>query len=133
MPIKITEKQNITKLDKAKEGIILPLFCPTCARTLKPHLDKRWYVMYGHCFDCQVMAEHKLRQENKLEQVEKEVTNDYIEGLSKDFEIWFEDFINTKESFITEQGDVEKCDGSGKEQLLRQKQEVIEYLKLLKK
>jgi hypothetical protein len=126
-------KQNITKLDNAKKGIILPVFCPTCAKSMKPHLDKRWYVMYGHCFDCQVMAEHKLRQENKLEQVEKEVTNDYIEGLSKDFEIWFEDFINTKESFITEQGDVEKWDGSGKEQLLRQKQEAIEYLKSLKK
>jgi hypothetical protein len=24
-------KQNITKLDKAKEGIVLPLFCPTCS------------------------------------------------------------------------------------------------------
>ena len=45
-------KQNITKLDKAKEGIVLPLFRPTCSRAMKPHLDKKWFVMYGHCFDC---------------------------------------------------------------------------------
>ena len=31
--IKNGVKQNITKLDKAKEGIVLPLFCPTCARS----------------------------------------------------------------------------------------------------
>jgi hypothetical protein len=29
--------------------------------------------MYGHCFNCQVDFEHKLRQENKLEEVEKQV------------------------------------------------------------
>ena len=50
-------KQNITKLDKAKEGIVLPLFCSTCSSAMKPHLDKKWFVMYGHCFNCQVDAE----------------------------------------------------------------------------
>ena len=49
--IKNSVKQNITKLDKAKEGIVLPLFCPTCSKSTKPHLDKKWFVMYGHCFN----------------------------------------------------------------------------------
>jgi hypothetical protein len=34
---------------------------------------------------------------------------------------------------VTEAGDIEKWDGSGKEQLLRQKEEALEYLKSLKK
>jgi len=105
-------KQNITKLDKAKEGIVLPLFCPSCSRTMKPHLDKRWFVMYGHCLDCQVDFEAELKKQG-----------------TKDLEVWFDELINEKQSFITEAGDVEKWDGSGKTQLLKYKEEALEYLK----
>ncbi len=121
-------KQNITKLDKAKEGIVLPLFCPTCSRTMKPHLDKKWFVMYGHCFDCQVDFEAKLKKEGKLQEFEKQVINDHLEGTIVDFEIWFDELINSKDEFITEAGDIEKWDGSGKTQLLKYKQEALEYL-----
>jgi len=126
-------KQNITKLDKAKEGIVLPVFCPTCSKTMKPHLDKRWYVMYGHCFNCQVDHEAKLKKSGQLEEVEKQVVNDQVDGLTKDFEIWFDEILNSKNTFVTEQGDVEKWDGSGKEALLKQKEEALKYLKSLKK
>lgn len=126
-------KQNITKLDKAKEGIVLPVFCPTCSKTMKPHLDKRWYVMYGHCFNCQVDYEAKLKKSGQLEEVEKQAVNDHVDGLTKDFEIWFDEMLNSKNSFVTEQGDVEKWDGSGKEALLKQKEEALKYLKSLKK
>jgi len=121
-------KQNITKLDKAKEGIVLPLFCHTCSRSMKPHLDKKWFVMYGHCFDCQVDFEAQLKKEGKLEEFEKQVINDHLEGTINDFEAWFDELINSKDQFITEAGDIEKWDGSGKEQLLKYKQEALEYL-----
>jgi len=126
-------KQNITKLDKAKEGIVLPLFCSCCNNVMKPRLDKRWYVLYGHCFNCQVDAEHKLRKEGKLEEVEQQITNDHVDGMTKDFEVWFNELLNTNDSFVTEQGDVEKWDGSGKEQLIKQKEEALKYLQSLKK
>jgi hypothetical protein len=96
---------------------------------MKPHLDKRWFVMYGHCFDCQVDFEHDLRKQGKLQEFEKQVTNQHLEGMTKDFEVWFDELINEKNQFITENGDVEKWDGSGKEQLLKYKQEALEYLK----
>ena len=126
-------KQNVTKLDKAKEGIVLPLFCSCCNNVMKPHLDKRWYVLYGHCFNCQVDAEHKLRKEGKLEETEQQITNDHVDGITKDFEVWFNELLNTNDSFVTEQGDVEKWDGSGKEQLIKQKEEALKYLQSLKK
>lgn len=126
-------KQNVTKLDKAKEGIVLPLFCSCCNNVMKPHLDKRWYVLYGHCFNCQVDAEYKLRKEGKLEETEQQITNDHVDGMTKDFEVWFNELLNTNDSFVTEQGDVEKWDGSGKEQLIRQKEEALKYLQSLKK
>jgi hypothetical protein len=89
--------------------------------------------MYGHCFDCQVDFEAQLRKEGKLEEFEKQVINQHLEGTIQDFEIWFYELINTNESFITEQGDVEKWDGNGKTQLLKYKEEALEYLKKQKK
>ena len=126
-------KQNITKLDSAKQGVIVPLFCPKCSTAMKPHRDKQWYVINGHCFNCQVDHEFQLRKEGKLEEVEKQVINDHLEGTIQDFEIWFDDLINTKDQFITEAGDIEKWDGSGKAQLLKYKEEALEYLKKQKK
>lgn len=126
-------KQNITKLDSAKQGVVLPLFCPKCSKSMKPHLDKQWFIINGHCYNCQVDYEFQLRKEGKFDEMEKQVVNDHLEGITKDFEIWFDEMINSKESFITEDGDIEKWDGSGKEQLLKQKQEALEYLKSLKK
>jgi len=131
--IKNGVKQNITKLDKAKENMVLPLFCPKCSKTMKPHLDKRWFLINNHCYNCQVDYEFQLRKEGKLEETQNNVVNDHIDGITKDFEVWFDEMINEKNSFITEQGDVEKWDGSGKEALLKQKQEALEYLKSLKK
>jgi len=89
--------------------------------------------MYGHCFDCQIDFEAKLKQEGKMEEYEKQVVNDHLEGTIKDFEVWVDELINTNETFVTEQGDVEKWDGSGKAQLLKYKKEALEYLKKQKK
>ncbi len=96
---------------------------------MKPHLDKRWFVMYGHCLDCQVDFEAELKKQGKLQEFEDKVVNANIEGVTKDLEVWFDELINEKQSFITEAGDVEKWDGSGKTQLLKYKEEALEYLK----
>ena len=131
--IKNGVKQNITKLDKAKEGIVLPLFCPSCSRTMKPHLDKRWFVMYGHCFDCQVTFEAELKKQGKLQEFEDKVVNANIEGVTKDLEVWFDELRNEKQPVITDAGDSEKWDGSGKQQLLKHKQEALDYLQKQKR
>ena len=89
--------------------------------------------MYGHCFDCQVDHEAELKKQGKLEEVEKQVINDHLDGTIKDFEIWFDEIINSKDQFITEAGDIEKWDGSGKTQLLKYKEEALEYLKKQRK
>ena len=126
-------RQNITKLDSAKQGVVLPLFCPCCSKSMKPNLDKQWFIVNGHCYNCQVDYEFQLHKEGKFEEMQQQAVNDHVDGITKDFEIWFNEMINTKDQFVTEAGDIEKWDGSGKEQLLRQKEEALEYLKSLKK
>ena len=132
--IKNGVKQNITKLDKAKKGIILPLFCPSCSKMMKPSLDKQWYIMYNHCFDCQVIFESNLRRKGEWEEYEKNIFNADIEGLQKDFQVWIEDQINeSNSSYVTEAGDVENWVGSSKSKLLEAKAEALKYLESLKK
>jgi len=127
-------KQNITKLDKAKESIHLPLFCPCCSNVMKPHLDKRFYLQYKRCFNCQVDFESDLRKKGLLEEYEKFVLNSDIDGIINDFNIWIDEEISeSNTSYVTEAGDVERWVGSSKQKLLENKEETIKYLQSLKK
>ena len=127
-------KQNITKLDKAKAQIHLPLFCPECSTVMKHRYDKRFYLQYNRCFNCQVSFETDLKGKGLWEDYEKNILNSDIDSLIKDFSVWIDEQLETKmESYVTEAGDIESWKGSSKEHLLKNKEVVIEYLLSLKK
>jgi hypothetical protein len=128
-------KQNVTKLDKARETINFPLFCPACKKKMKPHLDKKWFQLNQHCFDCQIDFETHLKTSGQWQTYQKKVNNEGLEGVLKDFEDWINEEIQNQDnqSFITEAGDVEKWVGSNKNVLLKQKEDTINFLQSLKK
>ena len=127
-------KQNITKLDEAKKAINMPLFCPSCSNLMKKTLDKRFYLQFNHCLDCQIEYEQKLKIEGKWGEEDKKHVNDNIDNLINDFNIFFEESLHSSnEDFITEAGDVERWVGSNKAKMLESKKETLEYLKSLKK
>jgi len=128
-------KQNVTKLDSAREAVNFPIFCPSCKKPMKPHLDKKWYSMYKRCFNCQIDFEYEIRKQGLWDDYEKMIHNSDIEGLIQEFQIWVDEEIehNTIQSYITEGGDVEKWTGSVKNKLLESKEETIKYLQSLKK
>ena len=127
-------KQNITKLDKAKESIHMPLFCPSCNNLMKKQADKRFYLQFKRCLDCQIDFEAELKKQGLWEVYDKSFINDNVDNLINEFEIWFEEAINhSNEDFITEGGDIEKWVGSAKKKMLESKEETIEFLKKLKK
>jgi len=56
-----TEQEKINeKLEVTKEARV-PWFCPECKKVMKRRLDDRMWYLYGHCFNCQVEVENKLR------------------------------------------------------------------------
>lgn len=128
-------KQNVTKLDAAKEAVNFPIFCPSCKKVMKPHIDKKWYSLYKHCFDCQIDYETELRIKGEFQQHVQNTINSDLDGIINDFESWIDDQIqnNKNESFITEAGDMEKWSGSNKNQLAKAREETIKYLQSLKK
>ena len=127
-------KQNVTRLDKAKESLHLPLFCPECNNVMKKSNDKLFYIQYHRCFDCQIEFETELRIKGFWNEYEKHILNSDIDGAIHDFNIWIDEEINTSnESWVTEAGDIEKWVGSAKDKLLQSKEETIKYLESLKK
>ena len=128
-------KQNVTKLDAAKAAINLPLFCPSCKKVMKPHLDKKWFQMYKRCYNCQIDFEYEIRKQGLWEEYEKVIFNSDIEGIIEKFETWINEEIEHSEiqSYITEAGDIEKWTGSIKNKLLESKDETLQYLQSLKK
>ena len=108
-------KQNITKLDKAKESIHVPLFCPCCNNLMKNKHDKAFYLQYKRCFNCQAEFETELRIKGLWEDYEKHILNSDIDAMINEFSIWIDEQMDeTNTSYITEAGDVERWVGSSK-------------------
>ena len=62
----------IPKMTELMQDIRMPLFCKECSKIMKKRLDDKMWRLYGHCFDCQIIIENKLRIEGRYEEWEKE-------------------------------------------------------------
>ena len=62
---------KISPLSEVMKEARMPWFCPECKKTMKIKLDDKMWRLYGHCFDCQVKMETKLRAIGKYEDWEK--------------------------------------------------------------
>jgi hypothetical protein len=128
-------KQNVTKLDEAKKTHLLPLLCPSCKSPMSPHRDRSFFNIHKMCLNCVSVMETKIRREGKWEEYEKNIHNNEIDNLIREFKLWVEDDLKDKnQSYITEAGDLEKwVGGSSTEQKEQQIQETLKYLENLKK
>ena len=100
-------KQNITKLDKAKELAKIPFACPKCKKAMKHRFDKKTYKIHGFCFDCTIEYEAQLRKAGLYEKYEASMVNGSIDAFAKDLTAWVSEYVNYKPTYVTEQGDVE--------------------------
>ncbi len=127
-------KQNVTKLDKAKEANLLPLFCPCCTKLMKNQNDPKFYNIHKKCMNCVIDFETKLKSEGKWEEYEKQIHNDHINNMIGEFRDWVKD--ETKElnqSYITEDGEQERWVGNNHENINKNIEESIKFLENLKK
>ena len=105
-------KQTISKMDKIKKEIFMPLCCPKCSKVMKKRLDKPNYKVHKTCFDCVIDFEHKLRIKGEYD--------DYIKKLQlknrlteiDEIENMFLELANqSNEGFVSEHGEVERWKG----------------------
>jgi hypothetical protein len=125
-------KQTLTKFDKLKKLVVMPLACPSCNKPMASNdLNKKMWSIHSKCFDCVIEMEAKIKREGKWDEYEHNMLNANKNSMVDDFESAFNEFVNAKaESYFTEQGDIETWSG-GKVNEDEVKQ-VKEYIKKLR-
>ncbi len=127
-------KQNITRLDKAKE-VSMPMFCPTCKKIMNQNNDKLFWDNYRRCYNCHVDFEHDLKLNGLWDDWKKAMTNNAVDDYIKNYKSWAEEMLtNSNQGFVTEAGDVENWKGGINKELAQKSiDETVEYLESLKK
>lgn len=122
-------KINIGKLDDIRNIFNMPLLCPKCGKTMKSHLDKKFYLYHKTCFNCVVEFEQKLRIEGKWEEYQQNIIKNSTKQMLEELEKEMDEFLNSNETFVTERGDVEDWGELNKNKI---KEEIKEYIKNIK-
>ena len=125
-------KQNITKLDKAKKAIRMPLCCPKCSNRMKKRLDEKMYKIHGFCFDCVIEYETNLQKAGLYEEYEKKMTQGNIRGFIQKLEAWVTESLQDNITMVTEQGDVEDWDNISDSYKMKITEDLHKYIKLLR-
>jgi len=86
----------IPKMTEIMQDVRMPLFCKACDKVMKKKLDDKMWKLFGHCFDCQITMENKLRIEGKYEEWEKEKIKQNKISFLKDSIQKIEEFRNQK-------------------------------------
>jgi hypothetical protein len=116
-------KQTVTKLYEIKKATRMPLLCPGCSQPMKTSLDKKMYPIHKTCFNCVVSMETRLKMEGKYEDYARNMVTKNIVTHIEEAAQFIEEFAkNTgKETYVTEQGDVEEWEGGVDKQKLVEK------------
>ena len=75
---------KISRLSDVMKEARMPMFCPKCDVIMKKRLDNKFWSMYGHCFDCQIKIENKMRIDGTYEAWEKEKVRQNKISILKD-------------------------------------------------
>jgi ribosomal protein L44E len=127
-------KQTVTRFDKLKESINLPLSCPKCGKAMKNHnLNKKMWSVHKMCFDCVAIMETELKRTGQFEEYARNLTTRGIKSYINELEEVILEIAleETNEDFVTEDGDIEKWAGKGidKQKFTIEIQEYIQKLK----
>lgn len=127
-------KQNLTKLDAAKKALQIPLKCPKCGGPMKHHLAQKMYKIHGFCFDpCTVEYEAELRRAGLYENYEKAMMKGSLKAFLKDVEAFVLDQVNTVDTFVTEQGDIEDWSNNKSQTNNKLSEDLQDFLKHARK
>lgn len=85
-----------SKLTKIMKEVRMPLFCPNCGKVMKKRLDDKMWRLFGHCFDCQVEIENKLRITGEYETWEKKKILENKKSYLKDLKQSIVEFEQTE-------------------------------------
>ena len=84
-----------SELTDTMASVRMPWFCPKCDKAMKKKLDDKFWRMMGHCFDCQVEMENKLRVKGEFDEWAERKMLENQKSQLKDLEQSITDFEKT--------------------------------------
>ena len=87
-----TRKSELTDI---MSEIRMPWFCPKCNKAMKKRLDDKFWRLAGHCFDCQVEMENKLKIKGEFDNYAQSKMLENQMAYLKDLEQSIDDFEKT--------------------------------------
>lgn len=123
-------KQTVTKLDQVKRLVVMPLACPNCGKLMKiDDYNKKMWAIHQKCFDCVVKMESEIKRQGKWKEYESGVMNENKDAMLDDLERALENWVDEKDTFVSESGEVEKWGGGDKTDVYKQVKEEIAKLR----
>lgn len=125
-------KTTFSKLDLVKKSLQLPILCPHCSKPMKHNLDKKFYFIHKHCFNCTIEHETQLRLDGKFEEYAQNLIRSNASAFIRDLEQELEEFmIAGLETYVTEQGDIEdwQSNSEGKKLIEKELRDYIDSIK----
>ena len=84
-----------SELSKVMQSVRMPLFCPNCKKAMKKKLDDKFWRTKGHCFDCQIEFENKLKVKGEFDDYAKNIINGNKKAYLKDLKQSLVEFEET--------------------------------------
>ena len=124
-------KQTVTKLDEIKKLIVMPLTCPNCGGLMKvDEYNKKMWAIHQKCFDCVIKMESELKRTGEYGEYVSNIVNRNKNAQLDDLEQALSQWVDEKDSFVSEAGEVERWDGGlDKKAIYREVKETIARLK----
>jgi len=106
-------KQTVTKHDKLRELVKMPLKCPECEKAMKANkLNKKMWNIHKKCFDCVIEYETKLKSTGDYEEYAKNIMNANKNTFADDYEAAVKEYETSKpDTYVSEAGDIENWVG----------------------
>ena len=106
-------KQTVTKHDKLRELVKMPLKCPECERAMKANkLNKKMWNIHKKCFDCVIEYETKLKATGGYEEYAKKIMNANKNTFADDYEAAVKEYETAlPDTYVSEAGDIENWVG----------------------
>lgn len=123
-------KQTSTKLDGIKALTFMPLCCPECKKSLRDDfINRKTYSVHKMCFDCVINMEAKIKLEGRWDEYAKNIINANKNASLEDFERAVETWANEKDTFVSENGEVESWSGGDKKKMMEEIRANLDKLK----
>jgi hypothetical protein len=111
-------KQTVTKFDNLKKLAILPLCCPKCKKHMElSDLNKKMYSIHGICFNCTIDMEHEIKKSGGWDEYVKGQQNASKKDIISDIEKALDDWYAEKETYVTEDGDIQGWSGGSRKEI----------------